>query len=66
MAGETVSRRRSTESEEFVDRADGKKLVAWEEFYTRYYEAFCAYSVLLTGDVAFAEGLVQVISWFTV
>lgn len=48
-----------TESEEFVNRINGKEPVAWEELYARYYKALCAYSASLTGDAAFAEDLVQ-------
>lgn len=48
-----------TESEEFVNRINGKEPVAWEELYARYYKALCGYSASLTGDAAFAEDLVQ-------
>lgn len=48
-----------TESEEFVNRINGKEPAAWEELYARYYKALCGYSASLTGDASFAEDLVQ-------
>lgn len=48
-----------TESEEFVNRINGKEPAAWEELYARYYKALCGYSASAHGDAAFAEDLVQ-------
>ncbi len=46
-------------SKEFVARINGKDPVAWEELYTRYYKALCAYSASLCGEPGAAEDIVQ-------